>query len=233
MRSNLEGARISGCLLMEGNKFGVLAQTLGATLVMDADMHHVLFLDPGGSGREVRLPAEAKGLWFTIVNTADAAEALTVKEDSGTTTIGTIGQNEVGQFFCDGTTWWGNTQADVTNLAVGGTLTVTGATALNGNVDVGNAITDTVGFYGATKVAQGASASQAAVTLTAVSAIATTVLSAAYTGMWAFSSSTVAQTWRTRINQLRVDVTAMNVLMTAVRKALVPTTGVGLIKGAA
>jgi hypothetical protein len=48
------------------------------------------------------------------------------------------------------------------------------------------------------------------VALTVGAAVATTTLSAAFTGMWAFSSSTVAQTWRTRINQLRVDVSAIH-----------------------
>jgi site-specific recombinase len=66
-----------------------------------------------------------------------------------------------------------------------------------------------------------ASASQAAVTVTSVTAIATTVFSAAFTGMWAFSSSTVAKTFQPRINQLRVDVAAMNVLLTQIRTALI------------
>ena len=39
---------------------------------------------------------------------------------------------------------------------VNGDLTVTGATSLNGNVGIGNAATDTVGFFGETKVARGA-----------------------------------------------------------------------------
>ena len=37
------------------------------------------------------------------------------------------------------------------------TLTVSGATALNGATDIGNAAADTIGFYGATKVSQRAS----------------------------------------------------------------------------
>ena len=44
------------------------------------------------------------------------------------------------------------------NLTDGGTvsgdLTVTGATALQGNVDIGNAVSDTVGFFGKTGVAR-------------------------------------------------------------------------------
>ena len=66
-------------------------------------------LDPGGLNRDVLLPAEASsvGLFFFIANTADAAEDLVVKEDSDTTTIVTISQNERGLVFCDGVTWYG------------------------------------------------------------------------------------------------------------------------------
>jgi hypothetical protein len=53
----------------------------------------------------VLLPAEEAGLFFVIVNSADAAETLTVKEDSGTTTISTIAQNKAAILVCDGTTW--------------------------------------------------------------------------------------------------------------------------------
>lgn len=90
-----------------------------------------------------------------------------------------------------------------------------------------------LGFYGATPVAQPSGASQAAVTVTAVTALATTVFSAAMTGMWAFSSSTVAKTFQPRINQLIVDVAALKTLLNKVRAGLVPTTGVGLLKGGA
>jgi hypothetical protein len=56
----------------------------------------------------------------------------------------------------------GTVNAD--NLTLTGTLTVAGAATMNGNVVVGNATTDTIGFYGATATAQIASADQAAVT---------------------------------------------------------------------
>lgn len=109
MRSNLDGARLAGNLIMEKNRLGILAQTLSGTFTMDDDMPHLLFLDPGGASRTVLLPPEARGLWYIVVNTADAAETLTVKEDSNTTTIGSVSQNGIGFFFCDGTTWWDHT----------------------------------------------------------------------------------------------------------------------------
>lgn len=139
MRSNVEGAILSGNLLMEKNKLGSLIQTLGATFTIDDDMPHLLFLDPGGAGRTVLLPAEARGLWFVVVNTADAAETLTVKEDAGSTTIGTIEQDTIGLFFCNGTTWY-----DLTYFAeafldgvTAGTVTASKAVVVDANKDIG------------------------------------------------------------------------------------------------
>jgi hypothetical protein len=71
----------------------------------------------------------------------------------------------------------------------------------NGNPDgivIGQVAADLVGFYGTTPAAQ--------VAATALTALATTTLTEAKTGIWGFSSSTVAQTWRARINQLVVDI---------------------------
>jgi hypothetical protein len=70
----------------------------------------------------------------------------------------------------------------------------------DGNPDgfsLGSAATSKVSFYGATPVIR--------TTATALTAIATCTFSAAFTGMWAFASSTVAKTLPARINQLVVD----------------------------
>lgn len=93
---------------------------------------------------------------------------------------------------------------------------------------IGTAATDKVGFYGTTPATQPTSANQAAVTVTAVTALATTVFSAVDTGKWGFSSSTVAKTFQPRINQCVVDIGAINTELTAIRSALV---ALGLIKG--
>ncbi len=71
--------------------------------------HRILRLDPGGGARTVVLPTEADmdGYMGIIVNAADAAETLTVKEDGDSTTIATIDQDEACLLFCDGTNWWG------------------------------------------------------------------------------------------------------------------------------
>lgn len=82
-------------------------------------------------------------------------------------------------------------------------------------------------FFGATPVVQPTSASQAAVTLTAVTAVATT---AATTGanIHGYTTNTQADKIPLLLNQLKVDVTAQNVLLTQLRAELVE---LGLIAG--
>ncbi len=71
----------------------------------DPKMH---ILDPGGSGRNVFLPAVTgnKGLTYIIRNSADAAEVLTVK-NAGGDNICTPTQNETAIVWCDGAAWYG------------------------------------------------------------------------------------------------------------------------------
>lgn len=91
-------------------QFTANIETLAATKTMTAGDDFLQVLDPGGAGREVDLPPEAEGLSYYIVNAADAAEVLTVKDDAGAVTIGTLAQNERAVFHCDGTTWHGGVQ---------------------------------------------------------------------------------------------------------------------------
>lgn len=83
--------------------------TLTGTLTLDQTYPTYLKLDPGGAGRTVVLDAESalnEGMRRHIVNAADAAEDLTVK-DADTNVIGTISQNEEAIFFNAGaTTGW-------------------------------------------------------------------------------------------------------------------------------
>ena len=69
---------------------------------------NIVLFDPGGSGRDLTLPAEASstGLLLVIMNTADAAETTLVKDDGGGAVV-TIAQSEGGIVVCDGTTWRG------------------------------------------------------------------------------------------------------------------------------
>lgn len=81
-------------------------ETLSGDKTLTRTDSPVQFLDPDGA-RNVDLPAEEDGLFFIIVNRADMAEDITVREDSGMTTIITVSQNEVGIVVCDGTNWDG------------------------------------------------------------------------------------------------------------------------------
>lgn len=87
------------------NKVRVLAETLtGARVLTEAEVkdYSVIVLDPGGAARNVDLPptTNLKGHSVTIINSADAAEALTVRLTSGGATIGTIDQSENATFIC-------------------------------------------------------------------------------------------------------------------------------------
>lgn len=104
MRNNHEGGRLADMLLISGNRFAVLKQALAADLVMDADMPQLLSLAPTAA-RDVRLPPEAPGLIYIIMNTSAGAYALTVTDDADSGTVGVIPQNAVGIFVCDGATW--------------------------------------------------------------------------------------------------------------------------------
>lgn len=72
-------------------------ETLAGAKTIDDDDRMVLKLDPGGAARDVNLPAEGEidpaGRLYFIVNAADAAENLVVKNDGGDTIV-TISQNE-------------------------------------------------------------------------------------------------------------------------------------------
>jgi hypothetical protein len=77
----------------------------GARTVTFADAN-ILRLDPGGAARDVTLPAEANsaGVVYKIINAADAAENLVIKDD-GASTVATINQNEMCEVACDGSAW--------------------------------------------------------------------------------------------------------------------------------
>jgi len=82
-------------------------ETLSADKTIAASGQTIHFLDPGGASRNVDLMPEVAGQVVIIVNTADAAENLTVREDAGVTTIVTIAQNEMALLVCNGTVWKG------------------------------------------------------------------------------------------------------------------------------
>jgi hypothetical protein len=79
---------------------------LSGTYTMTSQYRTIQKVDPNGANRNVLLPPEEDGLIYFFVNGADAAENLVVKDDSGTTTVVTINQNEGGIVICMGTTWY-------------------------------------------------------------------------------------------------------------------------------
>jgi hypothetical protein len=88
-----------------------LVETLGANRTItlaEIERYNGFAFDPGGSARDVTLPAVAacKGVIIFISNQADAAEVLTVK-NSGGSAIVTPTQAEAALLWCDGVTWYG------------------------------------------------------------------------------------------------------------------------------
>ena len=86
-------------------------ETLGANRVLtqaEVDDNNIFTFDPGGSARNLDLPAEADcgGIILYIHNSADAAEILTIRDDGGGT-ICTPTQAETAVVFCDGVSWRG------------------------------------------------------------------------------------------------------------------------------
>ena len=167
--------------------------------------------------------AEEPGTMLTInVTGASLANDVTVKDpaDNAITTLDSPTDNIC--LMWTGSAWvviansTSTGTLSETNLALTGTLSVAGAATLNGNVAVGNAITDTVGFYGATAVAQQAAAAQTAVT-------AETDLPAA--GAGASASYTQAE-----VTAAIENIHDLIALTNEIRQCLVD---LGLIKGAA
>ena len=66
--------------------YATLNRTLSGNLVLLNSDAYVQYIDPGGSARDVTLPAEGTGNHaFWLYNSADAAETLTVKNDASAT----------------------------------------------------------------------------------------------------------------------------------------------------
>lgn len=92
--------------VLQGHAFH--SATLSGALTIDSTYPNVLKLDPGGSNRNVTLPAEASsvGRIYLIVNAADNAENLVILNDAESPdTIATANQNEAALVYCDGSSW--------------------------------------------------------------------------------------------------------------------------------
>lgn len=163
--------------------------------------------------KAVKLPTAATNLIVDVINTVRDA-SLNVYPASGGQ-INALGSNAVYV------------------LKPGQRATFVGKSTTLWHVGVnplGEATTDKVALYGVTPVTQPLGASQAAFTPATYTAVITTTFSAAFTGMWAFASSTVAQSIRTQLNKVIVDMAKQNTLLLKLRTDLL---ALGAIKGAA
>lgn len=102
---------------------------------------------------------------------------------------------------------------------------VGGRNATDGQV-FGESATDKIGFYGKAPIVQPTHASQAAVTITAVTAVATTAT--IITSAHGFATGTHGDAVVKRVSQLRTDMVALGNLVAQIRTALV---NLGAIKG--
>ena len=77
----------------------------------EANENVIWSFDPGGSARNLVLPAPAShtGAVLFIANTADAAEVITIQDPTGPTTVCTPTQSEAAVVWCDGVIWRGGT----------------------------------------------------------------------------------------------------------------------------
>lgn len=102
-----------------------VSTTLTGAATLYPNSKRVQRMDPGGSSRNVTLPAvdKCQGVDFVIVNTADAAENLVIK-NAAATTIVTIGQDQLGFVWCDGGAWYGQ----ALSAAATGYMLASGAT---------------------------------------------------------------------------------------------------------
>lgn len=189
MRSQVTGTEIHNSLIGEKTKIKSMSATLAAGLTLTNAFPHLIFLDPDGTNRTLVLPAVERGLWFTIVHSGAAAATMTVN-NPGATLIGTVAKGDVGHFWSDGTSWFGDTVGETTNLAVSGTFAVSGAATFLGDVKFGDTTTDKVAFFGNTL------ASQAAL----VAAITTTAAIATFG--WGFATSQQAQVTVAAVNAI-------------------------------
>ena len=86
-------------IFMDG---GFNEETLAGGKVLTYRDSQYQALDPGGSHRNIAMPAEGAraGSWFWIANKANAAENLVLQQPDASTTLATVNQNEAALVFC-------------------------------------------------------------------------------------------------------------------------------------
>lgn len=111
------GSSARGMKQLEMFKMGLNVETLGADKDVDVQEAPVQAIDPGGAARNVDLPDVSAsdyaddGMVFVVLNTADAAETITVRDAANAdASVGSVPQNGLGVFVWDsaGGQWLGN-----------------------------------------------------------------------------------------------------------------------------
>ncbi len=114
--SNQEGGSVTGAVHRKGFRFGIgtISGTGSGNIAsITADHPPILNVDPNGGAGDLLLPdatlKASKGLMFFITNTADAAEAITLKTsaDGALSPAIDLAQNESAVVWCDGAVWKG------------------------------------------------------------------------------------------------------------------------------
>ena len=114
--SNQEGGSIANSVWHRGARFGIgtISGTGSGNIAsLTADHPPILNVDPNGGAGDLLLPdatlKASKGLMFFITNTADAAEAITLKTsaDGALSPAIDLAQNESAIVWCDGAVWKG------------------------------------------------------------------------------------------------------------------------------
>lgn len=156
----------------------------------------------------VKLPRTVAGAWYVVVNSA-ASNTMKVHSFNTATINGTAGATGISVtagssviFFCPTNLKWYAMNGTAGGAGAFTTLSASGATALNGAVEIGDSTADAVGFYGVTGITQRTSASQAAVGTTA----STT------TTPFGFTTSTQANAIVTLVNELRAAAVAIGLI---------------------
>lgn len=107
LRQNMTAGTVVNMFIGPQLKMMSLETAVTADYPIGQNFPPLLYLDPNGGAKDVLLPAEAgaKDQVFIVVNTADAAENIVLKDDSDTTTIATLNQGDTCMVHCDGTQW--------------------------------------------------------------------------------------------------------------------------------
>lgn len=110
MRSNIDDALVTNCLLKGTKRVDCVLAADSGTIVLGADTPDFVRLQLGGAVN-VRLPAAAvalKGRKITILNESSGANTATIQDSAGNAlpVASTITQNACKSYVCNGTLWY-------------------------------------------------------------------------------------------------------------------------------